>query len=428
MDDSSIEPAGCASLPSTHPLYILYTSGTTGQPKGIVRDCGGTAVGLNYCMKNVFDVGQDSVHFASSDIGWVVGHSFIVYGPLIRGCTSIFFEGKPITPDAGVCWRVCEQYKVTSLYMAPTGVRVIKKEDYEGTLVKKYDVSTVKSFCVVGERCDPDTIHWMHKHFPHVLINDTWWQTETGWPICANLLNLKDFDTVFPTLPGSVTTPVPGYEVKIFNDANEAVEANALGKVVIKLPLPPAFMLTLWGNDKAFIDKYLAETPGYYTTGDAGMIDEHGYLHIMTRVDDVINTAGHRISTGRLEEVVNEHDSVVESAVVGYNHYVRGECPLAFVILKGSGGYEALSQEERDKIAKEINMKVRSDVGAFCRLEGVLFVNKLPKTRSGKILRGTMKKIVNKQEYKTPATIDDMSTLDMITEKREEFLKKINEG
>jgi len=287
-------------------------------------------------MKNVFDVGLGDVHFASSDIGWVVGHSFIVYGPLIRGCTSIFFEGKPIVPHAGVIWEVCERYKVTSLYMAPTAVRIIKKVDYEGKLVKNHEISSVRTFCIVGERCDPDTVHWIHKHLPKVLINDTWWQTETGWPIGANLLNTKDFKTVFPTLPGSVTRAVPGYKVEIFDEEkNVPLPPNTLGKVVIKLPLPPSFMLTLWGNVKAFIEKYLEDTPGYYTTGDAGMIDEHGYIHIMTRLDDVINTAGHRISTGRLEEVINCHDSVAESAVVGYNDEIRSECPLAFVILKG---------------------------------------------------------------------------------------------
>jgi propionyl-CoA synthetase len=227
--------------------------------------------------------------------------------------------------------------------MAPTGVRVVKKEDYNGDWVKKYDTSSLHGFLLVGERCDPDTINWINRHFPHVLINDTWWQTETGWPISANLINTKEFGKVFPTLPGSVTKPVPGYDVRIFNESNEEVAPNELGKVVIKMPLPPSFMLTLWGNDEAFIEKYLAETPGYYTTGDAGIKDERGYVHIMTRVDDVINTCGHRISTGRLEEVINNHDDVVESAVVGFNEEVRGECPLAFVILKGKGVHD-LSQ------------------------------------------------------------------------------------
>ena len=414
LDEQDWEEAPCESLPSTHTLYILYTSGTTGEPKGICRDQGGTAVGLNYCMKNVFDLQEDGVHFAGSDIGWVVGHSFIVYGPLIRGATTVFYEGKPVTPDAGAMWRICEEYQVTSLYMAPTAVRVIKKEDYDGKLVKKYEQKSIRTFCLVGERCDPDTIHWVHRHFPHVLINDTWWQTETGWPIAANLLNLRDFETIFPTLPGSVTRPVPGYDVRIFDESNEPVGADVLGKVVIKLPLPPAFMLTLWGNDQAFIEKYLAETPGYYTTGDAGIIDSKGYVHIMTRMDDVINTAGHRISTGRLEEVINEHDSVVESAVVGYNQEVRGECPLAYVILKGSG--DQLDDAQKAALAKEVVTKIRTDVGAFAKLEGVIFVTKLPKTRSGKILRGTIRKIANEIEFKTPATIDDPSALEMIKE------------
>lgn len=329
--------AECVPVPSENPLYILYTSGTTGEPKGIVRDTGGTTVALNFCMRSVFNVNRGSVHFAGSDIGWVVGHSFIVYGPLLRGSSCVFFEGKPVVPNAGVIWDRVQKYKVTSLYMAPTGVRVIKKEDYEGEWVKKYDLSSLDGFLLVGERCDPDTILWMHRHLPHVKINDTWWQTETGWPITGNLLNIDEFGKIFPTLPGSVTKPVPGYDVRIFDEDNNEVDPGELGKVVIKMPLPPSFMLTLWGNDQAFIDKYLAETPGYYTTGDAGFKDANGYLHIMTRMDDVINTCGHRISTGRLEEVINDHESVVESAVIGFNEEIRGECPLAFVILKGTG-------------------------------------------------------------------------------------------
>jgi len=299
--------------------------------------------------------------------------------------------------------------------MAPTAVRVIKKEDYEGEFVKKHDTSSLQSFQVVGERCDPDTIWWINKHFPHVIINDTWWQTETGWPICSNYLNLTDFKTVFPTLPGSVTRPAPGYDVKVFDEEHkEITEPNQLGMVVIKLPMPPSFMPTLWGNDEAFIKKYLSDVPGYYTTGDAGIIDEKGYLHIMTRVDDVINTSGHRLSTGRMEEVINDHHSVVESAVVGHMDDVRGECPLAFVILKGDS--DKLSKEEKDTLTKEINTKVREDIGPIARLEGILFVQKLPKTRSGKILRGTIKKICNKEQYKAPATIDDASSLTMIEE------------
>jgi propionyl-CoA synthetase len=271
--DAEKDIADCVAVKATHPLYILYTSGTTGSPKGIVRDTGGTVVGLNFCMENVFNVHIGSVHFAGSDIGWVVGHSFIVYGPLIRGATSVFFEGKPITPDAGAVWRRVEEYKVTSLYMAPTAVRVVKKEDYDGEWIKKYNTKSINSFALVGERCDPDTIKWINRHFPHVIINDTWWQTETGWPICCNLLNEKVYGKVYPTLPGSVTRAIPGYDVQVLDDENNVCEPGQLGKVVIKMPLPPSFMLTLWGNDAAFIEKYLADTPGFYTTGDAGLID-----------------------------------------------------------------------------------------------------------------------------------------------------------
>ena len=381
-------------------------------------------VALNWTMANVFDINRSDVWFSGSDIGWVVGHSFIVYGPLIRGATTILFEGKPVIPNAGILWKTVEAHKVKALYVAPTAVRIVKKEDYDGEYVKKYDVSSLKSFHLVGERCDPDTIWWVHQHFPHVIVNDNWWQTETGWPIASNFTNLTDFKQILPTLPGSVTLPVPGYDVQIVDDHNEVITIpNSLGRVAIKLPMPPSFMLTLWGNDEAFIKKYLSDTPGYYTTGDAGLLDERNYLHIMTRVDDVINTAGHRLSTGRLEEVINEHPSVVESAVVGHYDEIRGDCPVAFVILKGKDGAEGLDAAAREKLIREINEKVRHDVGPIARLEGVIFVQRLPKTRSGKILRGTIRKLVDGEtEIKMPATIDDPATIDHIRTLTTEWL------
>ena len=293
--------------------------------------------------------------------------------------------------------------------MAPTGVRIIKKMDYEGEWVKKYDVSSLESFSVVGERCDPDTMNWIHRHFPNALKNDTWWQTETGSPMAGNMLNTQEYGPIFPTLPGSVAKPCPGFNLKILNAKNEECAPNEMGNVSIKLPMPPAFMLTLWGNDEAFVKKYLAESPGFYTTGDAGVVDERGYVHIMTRVDDVINTAGHRISTGRLEEVVNDHGHVVESAVVGFNDPIRGECPLAFVILKGDSSNLAPAEEAR--IKKEIGDKIRTDVGAFAKLIDVIIMQSLPKTKSGKILRGTIRSIVNEKEFKMPATLDDPESL-----------------
>ena len=416
MDAQDWSVSECEQLEATHPLYILYTSGTTGQPKGIVRETGGTTVALNASMRDVFNVNREDVFYACSDIGWVVGHNYIVYGPLLRGATSVFFEGKAVTPtEKGACWERAERYKATGLYMAPTAVRVIKKLDYTGEYVRKSDLSTVKNFLLVGERCDPDTIHWLHKLLPHVYINDTWWQTETGHVIGGQLLNTDKYGPILPTLPGSVTKPTPGFDVKIFNEANEEVQANELGKVVIKLPMPPGFMLTLWGNDEAFIEKYLAETPGYYTTGDAGIIDEKGYIHIMTRMDDVINTSGHRISTGRLEEVINEHESVVESAVIGFDDPTRGECPLAFCCLKGDG-VSSMDSKEIEDLKKAIQTKVREDVGAFAKLIGVIFMEKLPKTRSGKILRGTIRKIANEAPWGMPATIDDVTSIEAIEE------------
>jgi len=339
----------------------------------VVRDTGGTVVALNWTMEHIFDISRGDVWFSGSDIGWVVGHSFIVYGPLIRGATSVLFEGKPTVPTTSTLWRVVEQLKVKAIYLAPTAVRILKKEDYEGEAIKRHDISSLKSFHLVGERCDPDTIWWVHQHFPKCVINDNWWQTETGWPISSNFTNERIYGKVCPTLPGSVTRPVPGYQVEIVDDHNEVIATpNTLGRVAIKLPMPPSFMLTLWGNDEAFIKKYLSDTPGYYTTGDAGLLDERGYLHIMTRIDDVINTAGHRLSTGRLEEVINEHPSVVESAVVGHYDEIRGDCPVAFVILKGKD--QVIDAATRSLLFKEINEKVRADVGPIARMEGVIFV------------------------------------------------------
>lgn len=402
-------------LNANHELYILYTSGTTGQPKGIVRDTGGTAVALDYSMDIVFNLQPGDVWFAGSDVGWVVGHSYIVYGPLIRGATTIFYEGKPVgTPDPGAFWRLVEQYKPHSIYCAPTAIRVIKKEDYQGEHIKKYDTSSLKSILLVGERCDPDTIMWLKHKFPNVLLNDTWWQTETGWIICSNFANLH----VFPTNPGSCTKPVPGYEVHILDDHNEISDPPTLGKVSIKCPPPPSFMLTLWNNDETFKQKYFADSPGYYSTGDAGYFNENGYLHIMTRMDDVINTAGHRLSTGRFEEVINEEENIVESAVVGVWDEVRGEQPFALIV-PASG-----VQYNEDDLKKGIIAKVRSDIGAFARLGGIAIVERLPKTRSGKILRGTIKSIANKTKYKVPATIDDPEVLDEIKEKIFEQLEK----
>lgn len=408
------EGIDCVPVNANHELYILYTSGTTGQPKGIVRDTGGTVVALNYIMDIVFNIQPGDVWFAGSDIGWVVGHSFIVYGPLIRGGTTIFYEGKPVmTPDPGAFWRLVEQYKPHSIYCAPTAIRVIKKEDYHGDYIKKYDVSSLKSILLVGERCDPDTINWLEDKFPNALLNDTWWQTETGWPICSNFGNLH----MFPTNPGSCTKVVPGYNVAILDDNNEEVEPPTLGKVSIKCPPPPSFMLTLWGNDEAFVQKYFSDSPGYYTTGDAGYFNENGYLHIMTRMDDVINTAGHRLSTGRFEEVINEHPLIVESAVVGVWDQVRGEQPFALVIPASGIEYN------EEQLKKEIIAKVRDDIGAFARLGGLIIVSKLPKTRSGKILRGTIKSIANKKKFNTPATIEDASVLEELTEQIHAALK-----
>ena len=383
--------AACVSLDATDPLYVLYTSGTTGQPKGVVRDNGGHAVALAWSMKHIYDIGVGDVFWAASDVGWVVGHSYIVYGPLLVGATTIMYEGKPIgTPDAGAFWRIIEQKKVRSFFTAPTAIRAIKREDPEGEFIKQFDLTCLKQMYLAGERCDPDTLHW--------------WQTETGWPVAANLMGTDPIEIK----AGSPARAVPGYQVEILDAMGQQVAPNESGNVVIKQPLPPGTLTTLWQNDKRYIDSYLSMYPGYYLTGDAGYVDEDGYLYIMSRIDDIINVAGHRLSTGRFEEVLCQHEAVAEAAVIGVQDKLKGQVPLGLVVLKNG---VTLSDEA---LYKELLALVRHEIGPVASFRLVSAVQKLPKTRSGKILRATMRKIADNQEYTMPATIEDPQTLDIV--------------
>ena len=399
------QPVDCVPVLATDPLYILYTSGTTGLPKGIVRDNGGHLVALKWSMKHIYGVEPGEVYWAASDIGWVVGHSYIVYAPLFHGCTTILYEGKPVgTPDPGAFWRVISQHGVSVLFTAPTAFRAIKRDDPDGAYIRKYDLSRFRYLFLAGERCDPDTLLWAQSHLG-VPVIDHWWQTETGWPVGANCVGLG----ALPVKPGSCTKPVPGYDIRVLDERGCEVEAGEMGNIAVKLPLPPGCLPTLWQNDADYEKWYLSTYPGYYKTADAGYIDEDGYLWIMSRTDDIINVAGHRLSTGAMEEVLASHRDVAECAVIGVADDIKGEVPLGFVVLK-SGVNRAQSE-----IIGELIQLVREKIGPVAAFKQSVVVKRLPKTRSGKIVRGTIKKIAEGRPYNVPATIDDPVTLDEIT-------------
>lgn len=403
---SQAQPAECVPVDATDPLYILYTSGTTGKPKGVVRDNGGHAVALKFSMQYVYNAQPGDVFWAASDFGWVVGHSYILYAPLISGCTSIIFEGKPIrTPDAGTFWRVIAEHKVKIFFTAPTAFRAIRKEDPEAKLKEKYDVSHLTNIFVAGERCDPSTLEWL-QHISQLPITDHWWQTESGWPMVANMMGVEEF----PVKAGSATKPVCGYNLKILGENGEELENNHEGYVCIKLPLPPGFTPTLWNDDARFKSSYLKKFDGYYLSGDGGYVDDDGYVFIMGRVDDVINVAGHRLSTGEMEEFVGSHPAVAECAVVGIADELRGQRPIGFAVLKDGVGIDEATLEA------ELIAVVREQIGALAFFRNALIVKRLPKTRSGKILRKTIRQIADGEAYSVPSTIDDPAILEEITE------------
>jgi propionyl-CoA synthetase len=396
----------CVPLAATDPLYILYTSGTTGQPKGVIRDTGGHMVALAWSMRALYGVAPGEVYWAASDIGWVVGHSYIVYAPLLNGSTTVLYEGKPVgTPDAGAFWRVVEEYKVSVLFTAPTAFRAIRKEDPEGALVKRHDLSSLRALFLAGERADPETIVWAEAVLG-VPVIDHWWQTETGWAIAGNPLGLG----ALPVKRGSPTVPMPGYLLHVLDDAGHEVPPGTLGNIAIKLPLPPGCLPTFWNADARFHDTCLSEFPGYYKTADAGYVDEDGYVFVMARTDDIINVAGHRLSTGAMEEVCASHPDVAECAVIGVADALKGQLPAGFLVLKSG------VSRESSLVEQEVVGLVRERIGPVAAFKTAICVKRLPKTRSGKILRGTMQKIAARQEWKMPATIDDPAILDEIAE------------
>jgi propionyl-CoA synthetase len=396
----------CMPMQATDPLYILYTSGTTGQPKGVVRDNGGHMVALAWTMKNLYGVKPGEVYWAASDVGWVVGHSYIVYAPLLNGSTTVVYEGKPVgTPDAGAFWRMIEEYRISVLFTAPTALRAIKKEDPNGLLIGTYDISSLRTLFLAGERADPDSIQWAERHLK-VPVIDHWWQTETGWAIAGNPVGLG----ALPIKYGSPTVAMPGWDVTVLDDAGHPVAPGTLGNIVVKLPLPPSALPTLWKADDRFRSSYLEEFPGYYKTADAGYIDDEGYLFIMSRTDDIINVAGHRLSTGAMEEVLASHPDVAECAVIGIHDNLKGQAPCGFVVLKAG-----VTRDHAD-VEAELAKLVRDRIGPVAAFKLAITVDRLPKTRSGKILRGTMQKIADHESWKMPATIDDPATLDEIEE------------
>lgn len=403
--EANAEPADCVSVGANDPLYILYTSGTTGLPKGVVRDNGGHAVALKWSMKHIYNIAPGEVYWAASDVGWVVGHSYIVYAPLFMGATTIVFEGKPVgTPDPGAFWRVISQHGVKALFTAPTAIRAIKREDPSGEYLKDYDMSKFETLFLAGERLDPDTYYWATELLEKPVI-DHWWQTETAWAICGNFRGLEEF----PIKAGSATMPMPGYNMKVLDPATtEELGPNENGVLVVKLPLPPANLPTLWNNDKRFVESYMNPFPGYYLTGDGGYIDDDGYVWVMGRVDDVINVAGHRLSTGGMEEVLAKHPDVAECAVVGAHDNLKGQVPVGFVVLKAG------ATKAREDIVSDVVQMVRSEIGPIAAFKQAVVVPRLPKTRSGKVLRGTMRKIADGEEYTVPSTIDDPTSLDEI--------------
>jgi len=398
------EPAGCVPVRATDPLYILYTSGTTGRPKGIVRDNGGHAVALRWSMQHVYDTQPGDVYWAASDIGWVVGHSYIVYAPLLAGCTTVLYEGKPVgTPDAGAFWRVIEEHRVKALFTAPTAFRVIKKEDPEGQHAHGRDLSSLRYLFLAGERLDPETYRWA-RDLLGIPVIDHWWQTETGWAIAADPMGLE----ALAPKPGSPTVPMPGYDVHVVDLSGEDVPTGGKGDIVVRLPLPPGCLPTLWGDDQRFADSYLSRYPGYYLTGDGGFFDPDGYLFVMGRTDDVINVAGHRLSTGEMEEVLASHPAVAECAVIGVADTIKGQVPRGFVVLKSG------ASADPGAVTAELVKLVRDQIGPVAALRQVDVVAALPKTRSGKILRKTMRGIAEGNDEPVPSTIEDPAVLDAL--------------